>query len=673
MADGEKRASLGRRQSLQLGPNVIIDYEDLDEEDEEDVKVRWNMRRTTDKPCACCLQLCGVWLFLMLLLLILMAAVGSVEFSLDVPFYDRSEINQQREDAYSAMESDATFLSTFGQDGNGECIHDDPTVLTRNGTLLQGPMPSQSCQRSSSQFLRILYLSKDRTSNVLTEQNLKEIQKVEDRILSELELTRRCYLIDSTYPALETRNVSDWIATISDTINDEPQYVACERINSVLNFLDPLYFDREANTGLGYYLLPNDQIIQDYNYSSLDDVVSFWSKYTLQPYDISDYDFAVATVGESVTVPNLFWRVTSTDFQVGSTEAVGVTSTYALGLPINEYFSSTEKADDQYGDIGKWLWDTYDSYLKDLDIDGIDIYWADSEGGMQTAESGQLALQSIILFPFSLVIVLLYLMYMQDSLFIGLMGIMQILLSFVPVILVYRYVVGQEYIGVLQLIAIYVILGIGMDNIFVFCDQFHHQKDEKRFDVRMQKTFSTAASAMFTTSCTTFISFLSTATSVFPAVSTFGIFSALLVLFNYLAVITFFPAVYAVYHTRVRTIWWDHPSLLLRCKRPGKGTKDESKEDKADVEEDGPDKGGDEESTEENQEAKQADNDESEGCEGSVASDSNAEKESGLVVFFRDTWAPLIIKFRFPIIVVFLAIFVAAIVGTTQLSPDENA
>ena len=351
---GEKRASLGRRQSLQLGPSVVIDYGDLnDEDDTEEIKVRWNMRHTADKPCTCCLSLCGVWIFLILLLIILMATVGSLEFSLDVPFYDRDEINQRREDAYDAMESDANFLSTFGQDGNGECLHDDPTVLTRNGTLIQGPMPTDSCQRSSSHFLRILYLSKDRKSNILTEQNLREIQKVEDRILSEVELTRYCYLIDSRYPAFETRNVTDWIDTISETIDDEPQYVACERMTSVLNFLDPLYFNRVDDDGLGYYLLPNDQVPQEYNYSSLEDVVDFWSNYTIRSYDFSDYDFAVATVGESVTIQNLFWRVTSSDFRVGSTEAVGLTSTYSLGLPIHEYFSSTEKADDQFDDVGQ--------------------------------------------------------------------------------------------------------------------------------------------------------------------------------------------------------------------------------------------------------------------------------------------------------------------------------
>lgn len=645
-----------KRASLQLG-HVLIDYDEYQEREENGVKLYWNMRRTAQKPCNCCLQLCGVWVLLIVVLGIAMATVGTIEFALEVPFYDRAEINQQREDAFDAMARDANFLSTINSGGGEECVHDDPTILTRNGTLVRGPMPSASCQRSSSHFLRLIYLSSD-GSNILTEDKLRAIQEVEDRFLGELELTRNCYLIDSTYPAFENRDIDDIAATISSTVNNDPEFVACERINSVLNFLDPLYFDRFDNSGLGYYLIPNDQVPQEYNYSSLNDVVSFWSNFSFQTYDFSNFDFAVAAIGGGVTIRNLFWRVTSSDFTVGSTEAAGVTSTYSLGLPIDGYYSSTEKADDQFSDIGQWLWDTYDSYLKGVDIDGVDLYWGDSEGGMENAEGGYLAMRSFIFFPFSLFIVLLYLMYMQDSMFLGLMGVMQILLSFAPVLLVYRYVIGQEYIGVLQLIAVYVILGIGMDNIFVFCDQFHHQKHEKEFDVRMQKTFNIASRAMFTTSCTTFISFISTASSVFPAVSTFGIFAALLVLMNFIAVITFFPAVYAVYHTRIRFYWWDHPSLLLCCKRDG--LEEELKNKPA---------------AEEGEESKEEDELNKEGDEtvAAEAEGESEEKEAALVTFFRDTWAPLMVKLRYPILIFYLAIFIAAVVGTTQLNPDEGA
>ena len=168
-----------------------------------------------------------------------------------------------------------------------------------------------------------------------------------------------------------------------------------------------------------------------------------------------------------------------------------------------------------------------------------------------------------------------------------------------------------------------------VDDIFVFTDQFQLVKSEKDLTRRMQRAFNTASKAMFTTSCTTFISFISNASSAFPAVRTFGIFSALLVLCNFCAVVTFFPAVYAVYQTRVRGKWWDHPSLLFRCKK---------------------------EVPEEN------------GADGEETEDTSC-----LTSFFKNKWAPLILKLRYIILVVFLGVLVAAAVIASGLEPDEEA
>jgi hypothetical protein len=197
-------------------------------------------------------------------------------------------------------------------------------------------------------------------------------------------------------------------------------------------------------------------------------------------------------------------------------------------------------------------------------------------------------------------------------------------------------------------------MGIGVDDIFVFADQFQHQRDEKQLDVRMQKTYNVAGKAIFTTSCTTFISFISNATSAFPAVSTFGIFAAVLVAMNYLAVVTFFPAICAVYHTRIRHVWWDHPSLLFCCNRtvPGSHENDEAGVERED----------DESAT-----------NEADDKTGGVGNPEHSSDESAMVAFFRDRWAPMIIKFRYPIVIFYGAVFIAAMYGAAQLEPDEEA
>eukprot|EP00549_Striatella_unipunctata_P025511 CAMPEP_0118725018 /NCGR_PEP_ID=MMETSP0800-20121206/32911_1 /TAXON_ID=210618 ORGANISM="Striatella unipunctata, Strain CCMP2910" /NCGR_SAMPLE_ID=MMETSP0800 /ASSEMBLY_ACC=CAM_ASM_000638 /LENGTH=846 /DNA_ID=CAMNT_0006633679 /DNA_START=84 /DNA_END=2624 /DNA_ORIENTATION=+ len=323
--------------------------------------------------------------------------------------------------------------------------------------------------------------------------------------------------------------------------------------------------------------------------------------------------------------------------------------TYELGLPINGFESSSEEAADQHEETGQWLWDTYDSFLKGASFDGVDVYFADTEGGMSAAEQGYSATQSFLLFPFSVLFVLVYLIYMQDSIFVGCVGIMQILLSFVPGLILYRYIFGTEYLGVLNLISIYIILGIGVDDIFVFCDQWNHNAGTKRLDLRLQQTWSTAAKNLFTTSCTTFVSFMSNAASAFPAVATFGLFSALMIIVKYVAIITFFPAAYTMYWTHIRDqYWFDHPSKLC-CFCCGKKDK------------------------------KETTNEDDEGAEGEIEAKSTGgevehiEEESKLVTFFRETWAPYMVRFRYIVIVIFAAIMIGAIILALGLEPDEES
>eukprot|EP00662_Eupelagonemidae_sp_cell21_P046403 gene46403-6351_t len=55
---------------------------------------------------------------------------------------------------------------------------------------------------------------------------------------------------------------------------------------------------------------------------------------------------------------------------------------------------------------------------------------------------------------------------------------------------------------------------------------------------------------MMVTRLSAMVSFLWDATSTFPAITTFGLVAALLVLVNYCAVIVFYPAVVIVRETR---------------------------------------------------------------------------------------------------------------------------
>ena len=370
------------------------------------------------------------------------------------------------------------------------------------------------------------------------------------------------------------------------------------------------------------------------------------------------------------------------------------TTTYPFGLPLNGFESSSQETDEQFAEVGQWLWDEFHSFLKQVDIPGVDIFWNDNEREMANAEVGYLAFQSFALFPLSIGLVLAYLIIMQDSFFVRPVGMMQILLAFVPSLILYRYILGEDYLGVLNLISFCIILGIGVDDIFVFTDQFQHHHTEPRFDQRMQKTFNVAARAMFTTSCTTFISFLSSATSVFPAVSTFGIFSAFLVAVNYCAVTTFSPAVYAVYYTRFRTKAWDRPSQWLAVclgrpldvqeKNQNGPQQQQQGDDQLTLEEQSQ---GDDQSNTSNEGTTPSETivQSGDNVARSMATEEQFHQEeqepqghqethaSPLVQFFGEVWAPWTVTYRVPIVVVFAGILGVALYFASQLTPDEDA
>eukprot|EP00966_Prymnesium_polylepis_P303363 7007297-Prymnesium_polylepis.1 len=148
----------------------------------------------------------------------------------------------------------------------------------------------------------------------------------------------------------------------------------------------------------------------------------------------------------------------------------------------------------------------------------------------------------------------------------------------------------------------------------------------------MQRTYSTAGkAAMLTTSATTFVSFMSNASSAFPAVRTFGMFSAALILCNVTAVVTFWPAVCAVHDTYLKESGRDRPSAWRKCLFRSKVVAD------------------------------------------SKASEGAEESASALGVFFKDVWAPFVIKACWCIITFFLALLVATVaIAISGLKPDTE-
>ena len=166
---------------------------------------------------------------------------------------------------------------------------------------------------------------------------------------------------------------------------------------------------------------------------------------------------------------------------------------------------------------------------------------------------------------FSCLLVFVYTVWHTKSVLLAISSLMMICLTF-PVCFFFYFefctVDGSTSLGLLNVLGVYVILGIGVDDVYVFLAAFEQcAVGAVSVEQQLGRAFSRAAKAMLTTSATTAFAFLSNQVSSIPVILSFSRFMAILVILNYIFVITIFPAMLMVLHTH---IW---PRACTCCKR----------------------------------------------------------------------------------------------------------
>ena len=130
------------------------------------------------------------------------------------------------------------------------------------------------------------------------------------------------------------------------------------------------------------------------------------------------------------------------------------------------------------------------------------------------------------------------------SLFLGITGLVQVLFSFPVCFFVYRVIFQIKLFGALQVISLFIVLGIGADDVFILTDALaqsrvvSHVKHSKL--LRLAFASSRAIETMFTTSITSAFAFGATIISVVPAIRYFGVFTCCLVIVNFVLCCTFY-------------------------------------------------------------------------------------------------------------------------------------
>ncbi|XP_054857889.1 protein dispatched homolog 3 [Eublepharis macularius] len=133
------------------------------------------------------------------------------------------------------------------------------------------------------------------------------------------------------------------------------------------------------------------------------------------------------------------------------------------------------------------------------------------------------------------------------SVFLSFFGIASIGLSCLVALFLYHVVFGIQYLGILNGVAAFVIVGIGVDDVFVFINTYRQATHLKDLQLRMIHTIQTAGKATFFTSLTTAAAYAANIFSQIPAVHDFGLFMSLIVSCCWVAVLFTMPAALGIW------------------------------------------------------------------------------------------------------------------------------
>lgn len=218
----------------------------------------------------------------------------------------------------------------------------------------------------------------------------------------------------------------------------------------------------------------------------------------------------------------------------------------SLGFPFRDFQSTADRPDEQFEFAQEHSGKAFAEALDKLYQSGIgDMnFYYNLRSLFFDAVSKQVILDLLLVFG-SFAFIFCFMLFQTQSLWITAWGVFSIFSCFFGANLIYRILFDFRYIGIFHVLSVFIILGIGADDIFVFCDTWRASQEKFFPDLvtRFSVVYSHAAGAMFVTSFTTMVAFISNVFSPLLGVSSFGTFSALLVFVNYCSVIIFFPTV----------------------------------------------------------------------------------------------------------------------------------
>ena len=121
-------------------------------------------------------------------------------------------------------------------------------------------------------------------------------------------------------------------------------------------------------------------------------------------------------------------------------------------------------------------------------------------------------------------------------------------------------VLNLPFFPFLNLTGIFVCIGIGADDVFVFIDAWKQSAiimgKETDLAERMSFVLHRACGSMFITSVTTGMAFLSNFSNQITALKCFGVYCAIMIFVDFVSMLSYIPATVIIYEKYVRNNPW---------------------------------------------------------------------------------------------------------------------
>ncbi|XP_056135997.1 protein dispatched homolog 3 [Lampris incognitus] len=246
----------------------------------------------------------------------------------------------------------------------------------------------------------------------------------------------------------------------------------------------------------------------------------------------------------AITHPQFYWYVDESLSPERLSSSI-LRSEIHFGAPLPSYYSLQDRAEEQRSRFKSFVVQ-YANILAKQSTSQVKVLYGGTE--LFDDEVRHIFYNDMMLAVISgaCITVLVYVLT-SFSVFLTFFGLASIGLSCLVALFLYHVVFGVRYLGILNGVAAFVIIGIGVDDVFVFINTFRQASHHLCPVQRMIYTIKTAGRATFLTSFTTAAAYAANTFSQIPAVHDFGLFMALIVSCCWLWVSILMPAALCIW------------------------------------------------------------------------------------------------------------------------------